>query len=63
MSRDITVLWMDDREETYPGAETTVRDGVLHLFSYSGVTRTVLSEHHLPLCNIRDWYPAGQDGG
>ena len=59
--RSIAVLWMDDRVEIYSNAETSVSGGVLHIHQYTGITRTLISEHHLPICNIRDWYPADQD--
>jgi hypothetical protein len=59
--RAIAVLWMDDRAEVYANAETHVTDGVLHIHQYTSITRTLTDEHHLPLCNIRDWYPADQD--
>ncbi len=60
--KTITVLWMDDREEIYPDIETTVRDGVLHIFQYTGITHGLRAEWHLPLSNIRIWYPDGQEG-
>jgi hypothetical protein len=61
MPRAITVIWMDDRTETYSDAETTLHNGVLHIHQYTGITRTLRNEHHLPISNIRDWYPADQD--
>jgi hypothetical protein len=36
--RTITVIWMDDLEETYPRVETIVRDGVLHIHQYDTKT-------------------------
>lgn len=60
--KTITVLWMDDREETYPDIQHSVRDGILHIFQYKAATRGLLAEWHLPLDNIRVWYPAGQEG-
>lgn len=58
--RAIAVLWMDDRVEVYENAETTLSNGVLHIHQYNGA-RTVTGEHHLPIGNIRDYYPADQD--
>lgn len=59
--RAIAVLWMDDRIEVYDNAETALSNGVLHIHQYLGLTRTVTGEHHLPIANIRDYYPADQD--
>lgn len=59
--RAIAVEWMDGRIEVYDGAETSVSNGVLHIHQYTGITRSPRGEHHLPICNIRDWYPADQD--
>lgn len=58
-ARSITVIWMDDVTETYPGVETSLRDNVLHLYRYSGVTRTLIAEWHHPTSNIRTWHPEG----
>ncbi len=59
--KTITVLWMDDRQETYPYVETTVRDGVLHIYRYAGITHGLIAEWHPPLSNIRIWYPSDQE--
>lgn len=61
-TKTITVLWMDDREETYPRASTVVREGVLHIHQYAEITHTLTGEWHLPIANIRCWYPDGQGG-
>jgi len=60
--RTIVVVWMDDREETYDGVQTSVRDEVLHIFRYHPKTLKMTREWHLPISNIRYWYPDGQDG-
>jgi hypothetical protein len=60
-TRTITVIWMDDREETYPRVETIVRDGVLHIHQYDTKTLKRTAEWHIPTANIRMWYPAGQE--
>jgi hypothetical protein len=59
--RDITVTWMDGREETYPQVSTQVRDGVLHIYQYASPRGVLEREWHHPLFNIRTWNPAGQD--
>lgn len=59
--KTITVLWLDDREETYSGVATTVRDGALHIHQYTGITHTLQAEWHIPLASIRLWFPAGQE--
>ena len=59
--RSIAVLWMDDRVEIYDNAETSLSGGVLHIHQRAGTGGTILGEHHIPLCNIRDYYPADQD--
>ena len=58
--KTITVLWMDDRTETYLDVQTSVRDDVLHVFQYKKDTVRLTAEWHLPLCNIRGWWPADQ---
>jgi hypothetical protein len=59
--RPIAVKWMDGRVEVYDNAETSVSNGVLHIHQRAGTGSPVLGEHHLPLSNIREWYPADQD--
>ena len=59
MPRAITVVWMDDRIETYADAETALNNDVLHIHQYTG--RMITGEHHLPISNIREWHPADQD--
>lgn len=59
--RDITVTWMDEREETYCGVSTQVHEGVLHIYRYTGITNTLMNEWHIPLANVRAWNPAGQE--
>jgi hypothetical protein len=56
----IWVLWMDDREETYPRVSAMVRDGVLHLHQYTEKTYNLTAEWHHPIANIRTWCPADQ---
>lgn len=59
--KTITVLWMDDHEETYPDVTTTVREGVLHIHQYTGLRESIAREWHWSMINIRGWYPAHQD--
>jgi hypothetical protein len=59
--KTIIVLWMDDREETYPQVETIVRDGVLHIHQYVPKTLKRIREWHWSLYNIRGWWPADQE--
>lgn len=59
-TKTIVVLWMDDREETYPNVATVVRDGVLHIHQYTELTHRLTGEWHLPTANIRTWEPAYQ---
>jgi hypothetical protein len=61
--RPIAVLWMDDRVEVYDNAETSLSNGVLHIHQRTGIGSMILAEHHLPICNIRDYYPADQENG
>jgi hypothetical protein len=35
--------------------ETRVSEGVLHVYQYSGVVRSLMREWHLPTVNIRIW--------
>lgn len=55
--RDITVTWMDDREETYRGVSTRVHESVLHIYQYTSITNALRNEWHIPLANIRIWNP------
>lgn len=59
--RSIAVEWMDGRIEIYGNALNSISNGVLHIHQQAGIGSTILSEHHIPLCNIREWYPADQD--
>lgn len=59
--KTIVVLWMDDRRETYADVQTQVLNGALHISQYKATTRGRLNEWHLPLSNIRIWYPADQE--
>jgi hypothetical protein len=56
----IIVLWMDDREEIYPRADTSVIDGVLHIRQYGEKTMKQTAIWHWSLSNIRGWYPEDQ---
>ena len=58
--KTVTVLWMDDREETYPDVSTIVREGILHIHQYVPPRGSMVREWHLPTSNIRVWYPDGQ---
>ena len=60
--KTITVLWMDDREETYSDTTAAIRDGVLHIHQYTPPRGSLVNTWHLPLSNIRAWFPAGQEG-
>jgi hypothetical protein len=57
----LTVLWMDDRQETYENTTHSVREGVLHISVYAEKTHSIIREWHWPISNIRGWYPASQD--
>ncbi len=57
----ITVLWMDDKQETYPNIAHSVREGVLHIHQYAEKAHSIIREWHWPISNIRGWYPASQD--
>ena len=59
--KTITVIWMDDQKETYPDVQTQVLNGALHISRYKTAERGRLNEWHLPLSNIRIWYPSDQE--
>ena len=59
--RPVAVERMDGRVEIYDHAQTSLSNGVPHLHQRAGMGSAILSEHHIPLCNVRVYYPADQD--
>lgn len=60
---DLKITWMDNVSETYRNVTTTVRDGVLHVHEYSGVTHAIIGEWHIPTANIRVYAPDNGHNG
>jgi hypothetical protein len=59
--RPVAVVWMDGRVEVYDNAETGLSNGVLHIHQRAGIGSAVQAEHHIPICNVREYYPADQE--
>jgi hypothetical protein len=55
--KTIVVTWMDGKTATYQDASSQIINGVLNIYTYYGIRRTVLSEWHFPISNIRAWGP------
>jgi len=60
--KTIEITWMDGQSETYGNVTTSVRDGVLHVHAYTGITSTLTGEWHFPISNIRQWTPVDRQG-
>ena len=62
----VKITWMDEYTRTYENVTTSTRDGVLHVYQYSGKRghgSEILHEWHFPLSNIRMWKPVAAGPG
>lgn len=61
--RTIEVTWMDGEVQVYKQVTTSVLNGVLHIYQYTGITSTMINEWHFPISNIRVWNPVTNGHG